>query len=303
MLSQKQSLIILKSRSSYRLFGFLQAALLFLLFTNLFTGLCAVFLCMASEKLVLGMNGAKIHSLHYFIFGSTLWVYNLHYLVKKAPMLLSDRYRWMQQNRSWNYVFLIFGSLLSISSAVQMPLLVAQLGVLLSIITFAYFMPFLPFKNKRRLKDFGWLKIMLLATIWTLVTIAFPVLYQHQSLEGYAIEIVQRFIFLFILCLAFDMRDIQVDLKEGILTIPNTIGLSNTYRLIVVLIVVLMCFSLIQYRESVWLARFLLNIFSAALTLAALYYVRGYSSDRYYLLFLDGQMLLYGLLSFFCSSH
>ncbi len=55
-------------------------------------------------------------------------------------------------------------------SVLHLPREILIAAGILSIFTFAYSWPLLPFKNKKRLRDFGWLKITVLASVWTVVT-------------------------------------------------------------------------------------------------------------------------------------
>lgn len=119
------------------MFVLLQKCSRLVLFTSLFSALCAVALCMATEKLLRHCMPPVFSSLHFFITGCTLVVYNVHYLIKKSTTELSDQYAWVQKNRKWNYAFLLLGFLLSIGFAFQMPHAVWQACILLALFSFA----------------------------------------------------------------------------------------------------------------------------------------------------------------------
>ncbi|MCC6187147.1 MAG: UbiA family prenyltransferase [Chitinophagaceae bacterium] len=274
----------------------LNTLLHFVLFTSVFSSLCTLVLCIATEKLILGHLPPLFSSLHLFIIGSTLVVYNVHYLIKKSSIAISDQYAWVQQHRLWNYFFLGLGFVLCGIFAFAMPKAVWQAGIVLSVFSFAYSVPILPFKNKYRLKDIGWLKIIILACVWVAVTAVLPMLFWSVNPLAYPYEIGLRFLLLFILCLAFDIRDMQVDFEAGIYTLPNKFGVVNTYRLINMLAFVFFAFALAQLlHRSLW-DRFLLNIVTIIATLWGIHYVRKHPSDKNYQLFVDGQMLLNGFL-------
>lgn len=284
-------------RLLYKAFlGYVQQFIGFLLFTSLFAALCAVLLCMATEKLVTGQSPICFNVLHCFIFGCTLLVYNVHYLIKKSTIELSDQYAWVQQNRYWNYAFLAIGLMMSLIFVFQLPQSLWSIILLLAVLSFAYSLPFLPFKNKHRLKDFGWLKIFVLSTVWTVVTTILPILYHQQFMMFYPFEIILRFVFVFILCLAFDIRDRAVDLEAGIFTIPNKIGLLNTYVLITLMCLVYIVIAIVQYFRFGIVDRLVIHVLTAIVTFTAVHYVRKHPSDRNYMLFIDGQMLLNGFL-------
>lgn len=274
----------------------LQSAVQFLLFTSLFSAACALVLCWATESLFVEKKIELFSPLHTFVFACTLVVYNVHYLLKKSTENLSDQYAWVRKNKQWNYIFLSLGLLLAAVFMFHLPKFVWQFCILLAIFSFAYSLPFLPFKNKHRLKDFGWLKIFLLSIVWTSVTAILPLLYHQQIVAHYPFEVVLRFVFLFILCLAFDIRDRDVDLEAGIFTIPNKIGLSKTYMLIKILCLLYGVFAIVQYLRFGFEGRLIVHLFTILITYCAIHYVRKHPSDKNYLLFVDGQMLLNGLL-------
>jgi hypothetical protein len=251
---------------------------------------------MATEKLVIGQLPPLYSVLHLFIVGCTLIVYNLHYVIKKSSVELSDQYAWVQDNKYWNYTFILFGALLDLYCINKMPLIIWQTCIVLALFSFAYSLPLLPFKGKHRLKDIGWLKIFVLASVWTSVTAILPILYWKMPLSQYPFEIVLRYVFLFILCLAFDIRDKQVDLEAGIYTLPNKIGLLATYSLISSLAVLFIVLSIVQFFRFGIATRLVINVASTVTTLIAVHFVRKHPSDKNYILLIDGQMLLNGLM-------
>lgn len=268
----------------------------FLLFTSIFPAACALVLCWATESLFVGKRIDLLSALHVFVFACTLVVYNVHYLIKKSTAQLSDQYAWVQDNKHFNYIFLGLGLLLAGMFAFQMPSIIWQICAVLALLSFAYSLPFLPFKNKHRLKDFGWLKILLLSMVWTSVTAILPMIYHQQIVAHYPFEILLRFVFLFILCLAFDIRDKAVDLEAGIFTIPNRIGLAKTYVLITILCGFYILFAFVQFFRFGFEDRLGIHVLTAMTTYWAIHFVRRHPSDKNYILFIDGQMLLNGLL-------
>jgi 4-hydroxybenzoate polyprenyltransferase len=253
-------------------------------------------LCWATESLFVGKRIDLFSALHVFVFAGTLVVYNIHYLIKKSTPQLSDQYAWIQGNKHFNYIFLGLGLLLAGMFAFQMPSIIWQICAVLALLSFACSLPFLPFKNKQRLKDFGWLKIFLLSMVWTCVTAILPMVYHQQIVAHYPFEILLRFMFLFILCLAFDIRDKAVDLEAGIFTIPNRIGLAKTYVLITILCSFYVFFAFVQYFRFGFEDRLGIHVLTAMTTFWAIQFVRRHPSDKNYILFIDGQMLLNGLL-------
>ncbi len=112
-------------------------------------------------------------------------------------------------------------------------------------------------------------------------------------------EILIRFVFLLMLCLAFDIRDHQVDFETGIVTLPNRIGVRNTYGLINILTAVFVLAGIVQYIRFGIFFRLISLVIVAVTTIIAVYYVKKYPSDKNYIFLVDGQMILFGSLTLF----
>lgn len=251
---------------------------------------------MSTERLLLHEVPPIYSGLHLLVFCSTLFVYNVHYLVKKSTPELSDRFGWSQHHRLWHYLLMSVGAIGCVVAAFHLPQNILLVCMLLAVLSFSYSIPLLPFKNKKRLKDFGWIKILVLTAVWTIVTSVLPILYHSRVLTDYPYEIMIRFVFMFTLCVAFDIRDMQTDMEAGIATLPNIIGIKGSYRVMSVSMILFIVMSIIQYARYPSVNRLIAEIFVAIATKLAVDYARKHPSDRAYLGLVDGMMLLYAIL-------
>lgn len=266
------------------------------LYTSFFAACCTVGLCMTTERLLLNDTPQLLSYLHLLVFCSTLLVYNAHYLIKKSTIALSDRYGWSQNHKFWHYILLVSGLLGCIITAMKLPLNILFACSILAVLSFAYSIPLLPFKNKKRLKDFGWIKITVLTLVWTIVTSVLPVLYHNMNISDYPYEIMMRFVFMFTLCVAFDIRDMQTDMDAGIATLPNMIGVKGSYRVMSTSMILFIIMSFIQYMRHPSILRLGAELFVAVAVKLVIDYARKHPSDRAYLGLVDGMMLLYAAL-------
>jgi len=264
-----------------------------MLYTSLFAACCATGLCMATERLLTGGVPPFPSALHVLVAGSTLLVYNVHFIIKKSSAQLSDLYYWTQRYIWWHYFFSGLGLLLCLAGAWFLPGNILLCCGLLAVLAFTYSIPMLPFRGKKRLKDFGRLKILVLTGVWTIVTSVLPVLFWNKNISDYPFEILLRFLFMFTLCVAFDIRDMQTDLEAGIYTLPNLIGIRNSYRLMNAALILFALLSIVQYLRYPSLPRLTGELLTAACTRVAIIYTRKHPSDRAYLAYIDGMMLLY----------
>lgn len=119
-----------------------------------------------------------------------------------------------------------------------------------AILTFLYAIPFLPketFLDKHKnLRSIKGLKIYLVALIWTGVTVLLPLINNKVLLFNADVFIfcVQRFLFVFVLMLPFEIRDLnRDDLKLS--TIPQVLGVFKTKIIggfVLLAICILQCF-------------------------------------------------------------
>ncbi len=264
----------------------------FLLKTSLFTACCATALCVATGSLINQRIPPLFSPVHILVFGSTLVVYN-------APRLLPRPYgrtRPPQKLKPWYRVFFLVGIIMTAAGLWYMPLPMLFTSGVLGLLAFAYYLPLLPFKNKKRIRDIGWLKISVLAIVWTTATAILPLLYWNKPLAGYPLDVLIRFVFIFILCVVFDIRDINDDIKNNIHTLPNKVGVRNSYRLINAGLVVFCMLSVAQYMRYPVPQRLVGALLTAVITWGVVQYIRRRPSERAYLVLADGVMLVYALL-------
>ncbi len=100
----------------------------------------------------------------------------------------------------------------------------------LGLITFFYGMP-LKWVASKSLRKISGLKIYIIAFVWAATTAFLPQLQSGLDLfQIHYMWILERFVFIFILMLPFEIRDMNFDdLKLS--TIPQSIGLSNTKKI------------------------------------------------------------------------
>jgi 4-hydroxybenzoate polyprenyltransferase len=247
---------------------------------------------MATERLINSVSPPLITHLHILVFGSTLVVYNTQHMIRWARYVKGLH----RQLRTWYFLFFSMGAAMTISSLFWLSGQILTACILLGALTFAYSWPLLPFKNKKRLREYGWLKILVLTGVWTIVTSVLPILYHGKNITDYPFEILLRFVFIFTLCIIFDLRDVQTDLEHNISTLPHRIGIKNSYRLINTALVLFAALSIIQYLRYPETTRLAGALLTAVVTRIIAGYLQKHPSGRAYLGLADGLMMLYALL-------
>ncbi len=185
---------------------------------------------------------------------------------------------------------------MAVSSLFRLPREILIVSIILGIFAFMYSWPLLPFKQKKRLREFGWLKIIVLAGVWTIVTSVLPILYAHKQISDYPFEILIRFLFIFTLCIVFDIRDMHADQADNITTLPNIVGMKNSYHLINITLVLFAALSFVQYLRYPITERLIGALLTAVITKIVVDYLKKHPSVKAYLGLADGVMMVYALL-------
>tara|TARA_R110002051_G_scaffold45354_1_gene91311 strand:+ start:38379 stop:39212 length:834 start_codon:yes stop_codon:yes gene_type:complete len=116
--------------------------------------------------------------------------------------------------------------------------------IALAIITFLYAIPLIPrkyvFDEQQKLRDIGGLKVYVIALVWMLTTVILPLIENDKSLNtDVLITSMQRFCFIIVLMLPFEIRDLNYDSLK-LSTIPQKIGVKRTKICGVLLLMVFM---------------------------------------------------------------
>ncbi|MDQ6761933.1 MAG: UbiA family prenyltransferase [Bacteroidota bacterium] len=266
----------------------------FALFSSIFIACCAV--ALAIETNLLLRTPLNNLSFYFFVFGATMVQYNLHYLVKTSAVKNSRRLAWSLQNKAVHKILFAAGCFLIIISLFSFRLQHFFILLVLGAIALLYSFPALPFAKGKRIKDFGFLKILTLALLWTLVTVWFPVSDMAVNSISFLFVFGKRFTFMFVLCLLFDMRDIEIDRHENIKTLAVILGKKKSYFTAYAGLLLFLLICLFQYFYWGDTGLFIAMCISAAATLLTVEFTKKTNSDFVYLAGIDGMMLLQALL-------
>jgi 4-hydroxybenzoate polyprenyltransferase len=268
--------------------------------SNIYISLAAVFLTIESQ-IQLGMK-PQWHPYLFIIFFATLFEYNLHRLITvitNKEALNSDKHRWVKENLKKFYAMVIVSVAGFIFAAFLAKREVLIAFAPIALITLFYTIPvFVNKKNIFRLRDIPYLKIFLIAFVWSSSTILLPVIQSATEFNKVHIMamLLERFFFVFAITIPFDIRDIEADKQAGLKTIPLLFNnnKSQIISYISLLIFILIVFFDFQYTNS-WFMILALNL-SAFTTFVFLSLKKIINLAYYYYGILDGTMLLQGLL-------
>ena len=192
----------------------LKKAFDFFVFTSLFIACCAV-LMVYQAFLLFGVQFPL--SVYGFVFFGSVCSYNFHWFLTPPQIPgTSHKLQWNLNNRPLHLLLFIIG----ITGAAICSFLLIEHWLWLGItafLTFLYSAPMIPLRAFRWLRKIAIAKTIYLAFAWAHITASLPLLIVQEGLAAEHIwYLVNRFFFLYAICIVFDRRDVDSDRKAGI---------------------------------------------------------------------------------------
>ncbi|WP_296316973.1 hypothetical protein [Winogradskyella sp. UBA3174] len=183
----------------------------------------------------------------YFVFFASITGYNFVKYFGVAKFHHRSLASWLKVIQ----VFSLLAFLIMCYYLFQLKLLTLLYIGSLGIVTFLYAIPFIPkkylFDEQQNLREIGGLKVYVIALVWMFTTVILPLVENEVTINTDVIlTSVQRFCFVIVLMLPFEIRDLNYD-NLKLATIPQRIGLKRTKILGVLL---LMLFFMLEYLRD-----------------------------------------------------
>ncbi|OUR99380.1 hypothetical protein A9Q86_12480 [Flavobacteriales bacterium 33_180_T64] len=183
----------------------------------------------------------------YFIFFSSVTGYNFIKYFGLAKFHHRSLANWLKAIQIFSLMCFIVLCYYALQLNMKTLLYVGAFGLA----TFLYAIPIVPKKifldKHQNLRSISGLKIYIIALIWTGVTVFLPVINNAYDITDDIIIIaVQRFLFILVLMLPFEIRDLSYD-SLRLATIPQKIGIKKTK---IVGFLLLFAFFLLDYFKD-----------------------------------------------------
>ena len=267
----------------------------FILSHSVFIAICAVAMCFQTATLL------QIYAdkwLLGFIFFATVFSYNSYWLLSKK--IFGSVFYQPLFFKKERLKFILLGIYVTglLICYLQSPLTINLIWPAL-ILNLLYALPLLPFKVLSFTKRIGFLKTILLAFTWMYVTAFLPMLKPASSLSDMeSALLLNRFLFMLLLCVVFDNRDASVDKIKGLHSIATDLKPASLKFFVLILFFLL--------GGTAYLLRYLgmellqtVALLLSALAIGYIYYLslqkRGYF---FYYFFVDGLMLFSALATY-----
>ncbi|NRB63333.1 MAG: hypothetical protein HRU40_09975 [Saprospiraceae bacterium] len=263
------------------------------LYSNLWIALGALFLTLQTRWLLLGT--AQLTVLDGFIMCATLFVYAVHRIIalqKQKNAYVKKRFRTIARRRVDISFYALLAAVGSVIFFFQLPAPIQVSTIVPAMLSILYVMPI--FRGKKRLRDFNYLKVFLVAIVWTWVTVILPATDQAVlELVPTKLIALERFLFIFAITIPFDIRDLHLDQAASVRTLPTKVGLKKA-RILSLTLLFLACviafylYHLDTYSLPVWCGW----MCSALLAVPLIIKAHPHKHDYYFTGLIDGLMII-----------
>lgn len=211
--------------------------------------------------------------LEIFLFLSTIAVYNFIKYGVEAE-------KYVKVKRPYHRAIQIFSFLCLAGAAYPALFLVLEVYaglVVVAFLVFLYAFPVLP--RSIKLRDWGLVKIAMVGLVWSISSVFLPVL-QTDAIQNWDIylEGIQRFLFVVVWMLPFEIRDMKYDKPEQ-RTIAQRLGIQRTKMVGIILLAIFM--TLIGFKDHMQINAEIIKASIAILLLVLLELTRK-DQPRYY---------------------
>ncbi len=164
--------------------------------------------------------------------------------------------------------------------------------ILPALVSLAYVIPV--FRGGRRVRDFNYIKIFMVAGAWAFITVALPAVRHHWLLTVPVIlMILERSLFVFAITLPFDIRDTELDAMNQVKTLPQRLGHPGTRWLGALLLALMLFLVGLNYRMDTYNLGIALALATTALLAFILLWVaRKGMHDYFFTGLVDGLMIV-----------
>lgn len=209
----------------------------FILSHSIFISFCAVGLSFQTCQLLHISASSYVYGL---VFFATLCSYNFYWLISNYDFSYKakDLVNYLIERKSNIFILLIAGSgMLFCLNSLPAVLPVVFIAIFLTIL---YSVPLWPLMKLSFTRKAGFLKTVLLAFTWTFVTVMIPVQqYIKMDVAALGLLFTCRFLFMLMLCVIFDSRDIHIDKNRSINSIATDVSAQSLH---LIMSVIFLCY-------------------------------------------------------------
>ncbi len=228
-----------------------------------------------------------------FIFSSTLLIYTLHrHLAAGSFNKISPikRYTFMSEHLNQSQIIIAVCALVSFSLFFSLHDTTQFAMIFCGLLSLGYVLPLIA---GNRLRDIGVFKIIAISVVWGLLSCLGYL--ESGGLDTSAILVLlEHVVFIFALTIPFDIRDRDLDDKAQVSNLANQIGITMSKVLMMFLLALAVILVIISFNRGLYNAQLLYAFILFYLIVMTSCYMSKDKKEIYYLLYLDGLILVKG---------
>lgn len=259
-----------------------------LVYANVFIALCALAQVLLTYSIFsIPFNFAN-NSYLLFILLSTYLQYNVQrgYMIN-ATNVQSERSQWLLKHKK--VLLFSVGATLLVVLFLCNNLSWTSIGIMIGaeVVSTLYYIP--PFNFRKH----GYFKPFLISSVWVISCALVPLIENNLLTFHSAWFVASQFFFISVLCLLFDIKDVEHDYMSGVNTYANKFGVNNTKIICVcAVIIAFTCF----YKFSNDTDFLIRSIILRVIVLSTLLFTNDKRHSFYYYLWVDGLMIIQAVL-------
>lgn len=279
-------------------------------FSNYFYGLCAIALSIEATL----QQQYPLNSLEFYIFSFAVTVlyYTRAYITERPSIDPNPRSQWYWENRKavansqvfFTIIAIIYVSLLLYQHhafVLELPEYHFLLLLLFPAVSILYYGINHPRLATLKLRNIGWIKPFIIGFVWAGFVNIYPIIFYNIENEVTYISgtineflFVKNFMFITVLSIMFDIKDYGADHNRQLKTFVVKAGLRKTIFFILIPLCIAGLGSFIYYAQIrvFSLQKMVLNILPFLLLITVAYSLHRRKSIFYYLIVIDGLMLV-----------
>ena len=277
--------------------GLRYALLHFYLYSSLHIAICAVAITAFSYLSLGKINYGYVG----FVGASTLLLYSVHRIIginKSDSYATQGRFAIIIKYKSHLIIYSIVSALYCLYSYYTFDWNRRFLLVIPAVLSLSYSLPI--FFGGKRLRDFHWIKIFLVAICWAVITGSIP-FYETISSFGdtpynygmLLLVTLERAMFIFAITIPFDIRDRDIDKSTNVLTLATKLSDKVLKSISGFALIGASAISIILYTQQLYDIRITTVILlTYSITALAIFITHGRRSDYFFTGLMDGTMML-----------
>jgi hypothetical protein len=218
-----------------------------IIWSNHFYGICAAMLCIESSYMLL--HQFPNYFLLALVYLATVIYYTHAYITESTEGISNERMLWYQQHKKYLVIRQLVFTCICLYIAlfkIHFLQIINQASIAVYIILFftiisalGYYIPNVGSSFIRSYRTKGLLKSMAIAWVWTITCCLMPILMEPNATiylmhANFILFAIQLFIYVFLLAILFDIKDIQKDQNEQVNTIALKLGAEKTVSAVIV---------------------------------------------------------------------